>query len=202
MKETLTAHKNNVHSGDSPKKEYKCNKCLRVFYSKKHFENHMKSAHSSVPLYSCDWNECEEKFKSLHALTAHKAIHVNGGEYKCCAIRCGKSFVTRENLLAHELIHNKKFVCSWPGCGKKFAKNFMLTHHIRRHQNKRQFKCEVQGCGQSLVTKSNLDNHLDKHSNPLPFKCPEKGCDKAFTRKSTLLNHTEKIHHAKSLINN
>ena len=52
--------------------------------------------------------------------------------------QCGKTFRTRQHLNRHATTHlpsykRPYFICSFPGCGKKYTRQDSLQHHQRIH---------------------------------------------------------------------
>ncbi|PXF49751.1 Krueppel-like factor 14 [Gracilariopsis chorda] len=54
-------------------------------------------------------------------------------------------------------------VCTFHGCGRKFAKKYNLTVHERGHRGELPYKCEVLNCGKPFMWLSSFSRHLRVH---------------------------------------
>ena len=57
------------------------------------------------------------------------------GKFECDV--CNKQFIRADHLVRHKRNHDPqylKYVCNWPGCGKKFFRNDVKEKHYKRHQ--------------------------------------------------------------------
>ena len=63
-----------------------------------------------------------------------------------------------------------KFVCSFPGCGKRFMKISHLKDHERLHSGATPFSCKFHGCSQTGKQRSTILRHIRtihlKHLEP------------------------------------
>ncbi|KAK9763139.1 hypothetical protein K7432_010458 [Basidiobolus ranarum] len=88
-------------------------------------------------------------------------------------------------------IKNKKYVCSYQGCDKGFARKFNLNVHLRSHfpDLARPFKCTE--CPKAFGRKHDLTRHLAAvHKATSLYHCDE--CEKEFSRRDALVRHLEK----------
>ncbi|KAI8905838.1 hypothetical protein EDD86DRAFT_210923 [Gorgonomyces haynaldii] len=83
----------------------------------------------------------------------------------------------------------KKFQCTYEGCGKRFNRRTDVTRHMRVHSNERPFKCTWEGCEKAFMQRSALKIHYRTHTGEKPNKCPFEGCNKAFNDTSSLARH-------------
>ncbi|KAJ3348297.1 hypothetical protein HDU91_006590, partial [Kappamyces sp. JEL0680] len=54
---------------------------------------------------------------------------------------------------------DRKFACTWEGCGKWFMRKTDVTRHYRIHLNDRPFKCGWPGCGKAFMQRSAVKIH-------------------------------------------
>ena len=111
--------------------------CIKDFLRSSHLQHHIKSAHSDVREYLCQYEGC------------------------------GKGFITRTRLKRHHASHEgrEKFTCTANGCGQTFRKhNTLQKHIIAVHEGRKPFVCHVlnsegRSCGAGFETASNLRIH-------------------------------------------
>lgn len=60
---------------------------------------------------------------------------------------------------------DRKFECSFPGCGKAFKRRDYLTRHEGNHSNVRPFQCLL--CQKSFARRDLLDKHFRSKSHQL-----------------------------------
>ncbi|GAA5915497.1 hypothetical protein JCM5296_003418 [Sporobolomyces johnsonii] len=92
----------------------------------------------------------------------------------------------------------KKFMCTWPGCGKCYTRPTRLEEHQRVHTGERPFACSE--CPSTFARNSHLKAHLRTHSSDSEKKyaCGEDGCDKKFWTNQHLKKHVEVAHRGKT----
>ena len=57
---------------------------------------------------------------------------------------------------------NKRFLCTWPNCGKRFRDNYNLNNHLQRHTKVKSLTCSE--CSFTCIQKSHLQYHFkSKH---------------------------------------
>lgn len=112
----------------------------------------------------------------------------------------------------------KKYLCTFVGCGKRYAKPCLIEEHVRTHMSHRPFTCSechktftrernlsahmvshtvdrtfiCSSCGKTFKTKQHLVQHEETH-NPLYF-CPYEDCKMGFRRKVEIRGHLRKVH--------
>ena len=123
--------------------------CTKDFLRESHLKHHVKSAHSDVRDYKCEWDDC------------------------------GKSFVTATRLKRHRAAHEgrEKFRCTVGGCNQTFRKHGTLQRHILTvHEGRKPFICEVTDfdgtqCQASFDTGGQLKSHAGRVHEVNNFLC-------------------------------
>jgi len=86
-------------------------------------------------LYVCvnDFCNCGQKTGNSEALFRHFS---HNGVFKFVCKRCDTTFTLWESYRRHDqVVHKdiKRYVCNWPGCGKRFAAKMHWTVHTNSH---------------------------------------------------------------------
>ncbi|KAI8885622.1 hypothetical protein K501DRAFT_245582 [Backusella circina FSU 941] len=119
----------------------------------------------------CKWKGCDQQFNKLQKLITHiNDMHVGSGKPTYCCEwencpRNQKPFTKRHKMYNHLRTHTgeRPFVCTKPGCGKRFSRPDSLTTHIKTHSNVRPFICNVKGCGKAYYHSRSLKKHEKTH---------------------------------------
>ncbi|XP_064553381.1 zinc finger protein ZFP2 [Drosophila montana] len=162
-------------------RNFKCNKCERVFVSLDHLTEH-QATHGA---FICQ--ECGLRCESMEQLGRHMVqTHKRNLRNQCNV--CQKVFTMLSTLRDHMRIHTgeKPFVCKV--CGKGFTQNANLRQHMMRHSDIKRFKCEL--CNHSFVTKAELTSHARTHTGVKPYQCEV--CSSRFTTSCSLAKHKRK----------
>lgn len=154
--------------------------------------------------YLCKF--CRRTFFERHLLKQHIRYHLSERPFECNF--CGHRFVCRPEVVAHVSSFHlklKPFVCSEPGCGKKYAEKFSLERHMdKNHGGKAFYKCKV--CGEEFHWNSKWNKHKKTHPDypeetketPVvegnPLVCQFPGCGKRYSQKFMVGLHYEAVH--------
>lgn len=118
----------------------------------------------------CHWNGCSLIFQDRSILVEHiSSDHVGSGkaEYICEWKDCnreGRPFLKRHKIRNHVRIHTgeRPFVCTYPGCGKKFTRGDGLHTHMKTHAELKPFVCNQINCDKAYYHSRSLRKHLNK----------------------------------------
>lgn len=133
---------------------YKCCECEKVYDKKTSLQYHLKTKHSNVRQFKCEF--CNKAFAIKSDCVRHTRTHTNEKRF-CCSV-CGKKFTDRSTHLKHERIHsgNKPYACHM--CDKSFGYSFVLKNHLLTHTGAKDFSCPV--CEKAFARKSKMKDHL------------------------------------------
>jgi uncharacterized Zn-finger protein len=95
-------------------------------------------------------------------------------------------------MLSHQRgqSHDSRLTCSRDGCGRRFAKAWLLRTHEEAHEGRKKFQCEAAGCSAQFVTRSKLNRHRIVHDNKAEgARHPCTLCHKVFGRLEYLKTH-------------
>ncbi|KAJ8655326.1 hypothetical protein O0I10_009015 [Lichtheimia ornata] len=133
--------------------------------------DHEESSNEEI---KCLWKDCGQEFNQVHELTSHlRDVHVGSGKpnYRCEWIGCprnDKPFMKRHKMHTHLRTHTgeRPFVCSHPGCTKRFPRPDSLTTHIKTHATSRPHICSFPGCEKAYLHVRSLKKHEQSHKPP------------------------------------
>lgn len=155
----------------SSQEKFKCSKCRGIFKIHKNLIQHMKTHETTSKNFCSD-----------------TSIHF-------CSL-CKKSVKDLGDHIKN--VHSeRKFICGFEGCKKKFAKKNGLNRHLMTHNDGfKQYECPE--CLRVFVEKIQLERHFKIHLKPkkiTSFQCEE--CLRYFNRAAELKRHVKTIHQEK-----
>ena len=87
-------------------------------------------------------------------------------KYVCEFENCGKRFRQKPHLDAHQNIHTgRRFNCDWPQCGKSFVRKYNLVEHQKLHSNLNPNMCDYPNCGKCFSSRYSLSRHQNAQHN-------------------------------------
>ena len=183
------------HIQNSSECQFKCKSCHKTFYTSEDLEIHerkhtgeklipssvglkkQKITHTGEKPFPSKTHTKEQPYSQTH--TGDKPAHT--GEKPCHTAK-KKSAPERSKM------------CSY--CGKKYATNQALQHHIIliHEQEKAKYKCPVDGCKRVFVSITHYDSHRKSHIHDGDYICVV--CGAKFLHNKNLKEHV-KVQHEK-----
>lgn len=147
-----------------------------------------------VNCFKCDIDDCEALFETKSELEMHNTKHQN--ILTCSYENCNLKFMNEKNFQKHLKTHCelvKKYLCPFPGCGKKFTALYNQKIHYRIHTGERPYKCEI--CGNDYYDRANYKYHVKtahKICNKNEIMCTHRGyCHEFKTKKQKIMHHNK-----------
>lgn len=174
-----------VREGQADRKEFLCQTCGKVLYTKKAHQNHVQH-HRKMK---------EKKDKSKDVKPPKKMTEKDLAEFKPKTFHCdlcSKSFRGKDTLQRHIRTHTgeKDYICEI--CSKGFYTKSEINRHIRYHRKHYRYICDI--CTKGFVDKTRFRHHMMAHKNVRPHKCPI--CNKEFILRGKMKIHLARRHSA------
>ena len=89
--------------------------------------------------------------------------------------------------------NDKKFLCNWLGCTKRFKRSSHLKNHLRVHDGQKPFACDVKGCVATFSQSGNLKRHGVVHTKikEKKYVCNWPECGKRTRDGHGLIKHQQ-----------
>jgi prophage antirepressor-like protein len=205
-----TYQENDEEEDEDNKDIFKCTFCQYQTTFQKRFENHKSShrfctfsgcsytnynnpgnfnrhvqTHSEIPLFLCNYKNCDYKTKTDSNLKRHELKHADANT-KCP--HCEYTNLYQTILNNHIKTH---LFCPFYNCDYKTTNKTRYDTHRNMHLEIKPFNCEI--CKKSFSQKPVLENHKRIHFGIKPYRCDFLNCEKKFTDLSGFKRH-KRIH--------
>ncbi|KAI7802834.1 Wilms tumor suppressor protein 1b, partial [Triplophysa rosa] len=123
----------------------------------------------------------------VYSCSAQYHIHTNGVFRGMQDVRRVPG-ITPSIVKSSEGNEKRPFMCSYPGCSKRYFKLSHLQMHGRKHTGEKPYQCDYTGCGRKFSRSDQLKRHQRRHTGVKPFQCET--CERKFSRSDHLKTHT------------
>jgi hypothetical protein len=111
--------------------------------------------------------------------------HKVDGRKEWACDKCPKMFGSESLMLGHQVFHfDPKFPCTYPGCEKKFHKQYIRKRHIKVAHEIEMVDCEH--CGKNLNIMHIPRHTKEFHSGIERCTCIVPGCSSSYHRRDHL----------------
>lgn len=86
-----------------------------------------------------------------------------------------------------------RHICSFPGCGRTYARREHLKRHLKIHEGGAVLACRI--CGRRFHRKDHLKHHELAHTDDRPYLCAEPGCGRTYRQRCSLSQHQRSSGH-------
>ncbi|XP_075981354.1 uncharacterized protein LOC142979984 [Anticarsia gemmatalis] len=170
--------------------QFQCKICSKNFSFISALRRHEKQ-HERKGTVTCE--ECSREFRDQILLKRHTK-YAHAGSYTCS--KCDTVFYSEPALRTHMQTHKveaeRRYQCSFEGCGKKFNFAHHLKHHELTHTNSKQHYCKI--CGKGFIQSHHLKTHLKTHTADSSLYCTFPDCNKRFATEYAKKRHVAKYH--------
>ena len=159
---------------------------------------HIKSKHTKIKDYKCEYEECLWAFSNSGDLSRHiTRIHKKKKPYKCMYENCEATFFQeheRENHVNSVHLDIRPFICSELVDGVPCGAAFHTDGKLRRHINDGHINIEntvpCPDCNRLFKSKDSYNKHIKyKHLKILRYTCGKDKCDYRCFDKSDMKKH-------------
>ncbi|CAF3572381.1 unnamed protein product [Adineta steineri] len=186
-KQNLDRHIRIIHT-KTKLKPIKCFYCSEFVDS---LELHLVSQHNSISIDKLKCIDCCKDFSSIKRLIHHRIIHTD--ERRELDVQW-----TMNQLLA-DIEREQIFKCNL--CNRIFRSLFQLDQHRNSKIHQEKFICQHPDCGKIFLYMRNLRHHIKIHHEEFSrSSCPLNSCSKTFTSQASMCRHLTRCHSSNDII--
>lgn len=170
-----------------------CNKCGYSTNQCCVFKRHLLTHEND--LLCCSFPKCDYSTKSKIMFDQHKITKHTKRICKLCGFSNNVSYVFNRHMETHR---ERKWVCSFPGCGFKSVAKYSLTIHKDIHLENRDRLHKCTRCDYSSFTAGGLSTHIKTHIQDRKYICSFPECGRKFLQRCKLDRHHKDVHEEKT----